>query len=857
MLGSSFRKFSGKTYEHLYDSGRKVVSGAQELTDGARHIRTRSIPRIWNGWVRPTFRLLMLVRFSLLVAVVLGYVLIANPQAQEVLRALAESSGLWSIVWFAFCALFCSFVAWYWARVAFFFSYEDIEATQKKFSSKKLAKLKLPDTELEKIEKWLVGMKEYLPRLIGSAVLGVIAWGMVRAMRPYQREVSDLWAADFSEPWVKLLVGAIGFSVAAVAFFLICPRLRKWVHLCDGDLSGSTNPQQESDAAAPLQEPNSIDRLWQKTWPFFLAGLALTVGLTVLFAYQAVNIAPSLGTATIGLLFAIALIPNGTFLVLYFGERWGVPVIGFACIWLIAMSFVVDNHRVRQHPEMTSYGSFRSEPARPAAYAQFGTFERYYNAWIEELEAEYADGRPIPVFIVSAEGGGIRAAYWTALVLGELQARSEELGLARRGFARHVFAISGVSGGSLGAATFAGLLAARPDPKPEDQQGEYTLAGAPIAADNWLQDRADCVLSRDFLAPTVAVMLFPDFFQRFYFVSAFNDRAVALEHAWENSWDRCVSDRSVFSEPFGHLWEGDRSYGVPLLFLNSTVVETGQRMISSPLPLAVETFEATFSDAIETNRVLGHEAPLSAVVGTSARFTYVSPAGTIRRLDLDADHTEEDRLIRVVDGGYFENSGAVTASELLSVLEAIAEHRTDWRQKAGLEMQRILPVIIHISNDPIRQDDLTLRFEARAGGFLPELLSPVEALVNSRPARGYQARTSLANRVQTVGAVTKYLPVVEPGGHVHFRLCEYDVPLPLGWVLSDATREEIYAQLTGEPINRSPDGRRGIADYNGRQVDLILAALAGSKAPFAERLGPYCDGDPQPVEKAMVDDTGS
>lgn len=810
---------STKKYSDVIDSGREgIAQGLTGLKNAGDEIKTNILPRLWNGWVRPTFRLLMLVRFSILVAAVLGYVLIANPQAQEVIRGLVETPSAWPRAWFVVSAVVCAFVAWYWARVAFFFSYENIDATQQRFTSVKLERLNLSDVQIGKIRRWLDFLKEYLPRILGTAVLGVIAWGMFNALQPY--ETID------TGPGRLLRLSAWAFSAAAIGFFFVCPLLRRWLDLDDQDRG---------------DDSNSIEHLWKKTWPFFLAGLFLTVGLTALFAYQAVNIAPSLGTATIGLLFAIALIPNGTFLVLFIGERWGVPVIGFAFIWLVVMSMIVDNHRVRQHAEMTSYGSFVSESAAPVSYPEFRRFQDYYNAWVAELEEGHPDGTPIPVFIISAEGGGIRAAYWTSAVLGELQGRSEGIVPGSRDFARHVFAVSGVSGGSLGAATFAGLLAARPEsvslePQEEPREGsqdEITLTAAPTDGGRWSQDHANCILSRDFLAPTVAVMLFPDFFQRFYFDSSFNDRAIALERAWENAWVECGVSRPVFSEPFEALWEGEDPFGVPLLFLNSTVVETGQRMISSPLPLDAKYFNNAFSHAIETNRVLGHGAPLSTVVGTSARFTYVSPAGTVQRLDLDEHDTDEHRLIRVVDGGYFENSGAVTASELLSALEAAAANRSDRLRKGGGRIFPIRPVVIHISNDPLRQSAGQSVLQARAGGILPELFSPVEALVNSRPARGYQARTSLENRVEgnplAGGAVTpKVQAVVEPGIHVHFRLCEYDIPLPLGWVLSEATRSELDAQISNGPAADDPAGRRGSAVYNQQLVSRIMLALEGN-----------------------------
>src|SRR5262249_54958197 len=58
--------------------------------------------------------------------------------------------------------------------------------------------------------------------------------------------------------------------------------------------------------------------------------------------------------------------------------------------------------------------------------------------------------------LVTAAGGGIRAAYWSAAVLATLQDR-------RGGFDRHIFAISAVSGGALGASTYKALtLRGRP-----------------------------------------------------------------------------------------------------------------------------------------------------------------------------------------------------------------------------------------------------------------------------------------------------------------------------------------------------------------------------------------------------------
>jgi hypothetical protein len=76
------------------------------------------------------------------------------------------------------------------------------------------------------------------------------------------------------------------------------------------------------------------------------------------------------------------------------------------------------------------------------------------------------------------------------------------------------------------------------------------------------------------------------------------------------------------------------------------------------------------------------DVQLSTAAHNSARFTFISPAGSIRNLD----HNIVDRI---VDGGYFENYGALSAKELALAVHAI--------------QPELAPFVLVISNDP---DDL-------------------------------------------------------------------------------------------------------------------------------------------------------
>src|SRR5581483_10943197 len=122
----------------------------------------------------------------------------------------------------------------------------------------------------------------------------------------------------------------------------------------------------------------------------------------------------------------------------------------------------------------------------------------------------------------------------------------------------HVFAISGVSGGSVGASVFAALLA-------DGTQNDFAK-------------RAEEMLGRDFLSPAVAAMLYPDFLQRLWpWPYPFLDRGHWLEESWEQAGKTSIgNDR--FRAPFFDLWTTNRAY-VPAFF--STVRRLNRAIVSS------------------------------------------------------------------------------------------------------------------------------------------------------------------------------------------------------------------------------------------------------------------------------------
>jgi hypothetical protein len=433
-----------------------------------------------------------------------------------------------------------------------------------------------------------------------------------------------------------------------------------------------------------------------------------------------------------------------------FGLRQRVPV--FTALFALAILFspLNDNHAVR---------ALAGPPPAPA------DLRALLGDW---MAAQPPATDAYPIYLVNAEGGGIRAAWWTASVLGELQGAIPH-------FERRLFSLSGVSGGSLGAAVFTALLA-------EQRAGNAVIA----------KQKAQAILGEDFLAPVAAAMLYSDLLQRLLpFPVPHFDRALALEQAWERAWRAHVPGSDRLAEPMARLREG--AGWAPLLFLNATWVETGKRIIASEAAITpVDFVDAEDAQAFFAPRALR----LSTAAHMSARFTYVSPAGTLTRNG--AKHG------RVVDGGYFENSGATTTLEIALAVNALADDPA-----ADPRWRKVVPTVIHISNEPRnpRTPEETLAHGAghpriAPATWMPEVLSPLRTLLSTREARGTFARETLRWHVGDAN-------------HFHFGLCRESANVPLGWVLSSSTRRNMNLQLAGERCRSGEEPPRVIFDNRG------------------------------------------
>jgi len=698
---------------------------------------------IVNFWqfLKKLYSFYLPIRFSFLALAVLLFAFCFSDQGGDILRALAEdpSPRTWvgRLATFIIATDLLAFGIWYWSRHLLRFRPHDRTIDDP-----------CRDRIHEPLPMEMKRATDWSPRILGLFVFIIEIIGFAIVARHH---------GSYTHVWY--ILGLL--IVSAIVYLWIVIKRHSLFNVGGGEDKYTTVTSWKGNDGFDKTTRRALLMTFLLEAALFIWALIDPVGWWIL------GVAATL-VLTIGV-----WIPLGGFLV-GLGEYWRFPVLGAALVWAFAISCWNDNHYVSASGPLP--------PRRASA-------NEVFDAWYKRVAAmpEHANDREIPVIVVATEGGGIRAAYWTATVLTELQDNAPA-------FADHTFAISAVSGGALGAEVFNALLIRRAE----------SHSPAP------LKDEVRHMLNFDALSGTLAALAQPDLLQRFLPAAFLPDREKALETGWETGWRKAFKS-DLFSQGFVATMQ--KHPELPSLFLNGTVEETGERIITSNVD--VRSFLG-FRNAFDAFHELQTDIPLSTAAGMSARFTYVSPAGQIPYTRADRNSKTIPKLCggdqpnpnygrkvlgHVIDGGYFESSGGVTAAEIVAFL---------WEKKK--DYPRIHPIVVDIDFwNPGGQclDDPRPFCPApgtcgpaspkRSNSFAGDVLAPLWGLLNARGARGQQAVGDLAQAMRSVGGV----PPAVRSDIVEFRLIPRTVPLPLGWVLSGPAMDAIDRAMTAEAGNRS------------------------------------------------------
>lgn len=611
-----------------------------------------------RGAVRCVFPLLCLAVFAVFVWAV--------PQGQDVLRGLVERAAggaLAGAIWLGGAVVALSLSVWYAMRW--------------------LLTAAMPGLPLDDSPGRL---RRWLPRVAGALPGALVA---LRWLRLDDLEAGELASARWLAAAFAALALLLLLSFAGRGWLMQLLVRGGWMAPPRGRLAsvrGQFVPSQLGPDE-PLPWVTQVIVGW---------GLMLSVLLTLLVTRFPVGVPEDIGAAAVAGLALASINLSGSFLLTLWPLRHGVPHLApWALLLAGVFGAVNDNHVVQPSPLA------ETAAARPTLQQAFA----------RHLQAQPAGARP-PVIFVASEGGGIRAAFWTAQVLDALAHEVPD-------WPARAFALSGVSGGSLGLASWLAVERSRRCP----QARHRDVAGLAFAGAESVRRR----LGADFLTPPVAGMLFYDLIQRLWPwpVGRF-DRSRALEQAWQRAHSHLPG--RPFERPLAQWYEGCE--GLPELMLNTTVVETGQRAVLTrldPGQAFINDFRSGADDLMSA-RFSAATQSAAGLVHHSARFPALSPGGTIERRTPDAAPLP---ALRLVDGGYFDNSGAQTVADLVETLCRTPGFR---------------PIVLLVRNAP---EPLNGRRagEVAPGRLFPEVGSIIGALYNARAAHAVAARLALQGRL--------------------------------------------------------------------------------------------------------------
>lgn len=557
-----------------------------------------------------------------------------------------------------------------------------------------------------------------------------------------------------------LALGAVLFLPAVRAAFLLLARMR-----------AAFNEEDQRDAGRP---------------PSLQAAIRQNLAGFILFAFVFLSawILMQIGAVVpIAAIYLVLLIVYSAFkMLVYFTTltRWAILVL--TLVWLIysgaitaalglwsgPATYADTAYFNLQFPGFDADGrDFYAEPANLSAVNHYAlspaaataaetrpsqeagqTPSARFEAWADAYRAQHGQ-RPVLV-IIATSGGAYRAGFWTGLVLDRFLDEAARPDAPLAGLAGSIRLITGASGGMVGASYFATRPADDPawrsiarleqDVLCAQMTDEALAALAPGVCPGALEEPyrlypTRIPAPRQTLSAVAQHTLQHDLPSIFWGGRTQIDRGKVLEGQWLH-----------LHKPVAFL--GQEAFRPSMIF-SPMIVETGQQLLISDLNLSglepVRRGEAVelFSHFPGTRDTLA----IRTAVRMQATFPYITPA-----VSLPATGS-----YRVVDAGYYDNYGIVTAAAVLGDPDVMRILQTEFAAVLVLEV-RAFPDTLEKTRS---ENDMAFDW----------LTTPLEAVLS---ARGNSM--NFRNREVLRALQERY---AAPTGHNPFSGVRGPVPIPV------------------------------------------------------------------------------
>lgn len=643
-------------------------------------------------------------------------------------------------------------------------------------------------------------------------ISGVVSLMLIRAAFRHDRRI--IFPLAVSLVFAELYLSLSGYVAASfVVFWVICvawfvalavcknlkqPKASRWIELVDSTLllvgligvillGGFLRLPLHGSASASLQMKGLlICSVWFLPVLVTLGLLRLNTGMPI----GNVRLLAAVNVGIVAVAYSIYLTLNGgivllalplglsavTLTILMLNSGW--EALSNFRPWLLVLALGLIGFALSNvMPTFLKAGRLEDEGAKTP-----NEIDTYLKNWDKRHKSSD------PIVLVAAAGGGVRAAQHVASSLAHAD-------YATGGrFGNDVFAISGVSGGALGALIWTSARDERLLPPMGRGWSTADLGRGNVLNDFFRSDllspSANTLLLRDLPLAALAAPLIPP------------KRDDELVGAWVRSWIRIENEHGAkadggdFVRPFGVAADelGER----PIMIFSSTSAVTGRLAIRSNISLGFGGGDSPANEAAgellpdraapERAERAGGEIVLKAsnveavwAALDSARFPIVSATGS-RCANVNVDPKDEpaDRGVEcegtykhpvaIADGGYADNSGLVALQKLYEQLV-----------KRGREKSIY---IVYITSNPEEGRDFVDGSRFDPSSLAGVLLSPGLLMEDARAGRA----NAIADIVRT-GMPDHFIewrmsnarPSAEQKGATDVATVA-DLP-PLGWTL--------------------------------------------------------------------------
>lgn len=356
--------------------------------------------------------------------------------------------------------------------------------------------------------------------------------------------------------------------------------------------------------------------------------------------------------------------------------------------------------------------------------------------------------------VVATAGGGIRAAAWTTQVITGLQ---EQCGGR---LSPSLLLVSSVSGGSVGAmfvtapySTDSGIY---PGTATDLESIRFNAVRSSLSAVGWGLAYPDLGRTIPLFGSAIPENL---------------DRGWSLENAWATGWRESQQPQPTLAD-----WRRDVQKGArPAVIFNATISENGERFLISSTDMSSEGSEQFFDVFPDYDIAVATAARLSAT------FPYVSPMARPSQGTVATSY-------HVGDGGYYDNSGLLSAVE--------------WLREAAASVQEYRVLLILIDARPAKPSG------GSSWSWQKQLVGPLETLLHVRTS-SQQTRDTIELAMAEEYLKNRNVDLVT----VPFLFASKSTP-PLSWHLTAAQVQEISDSWS---LQENADARKKVCSLYARE----------------------------------------